>query len=338
MTPRVSLIIPAFNAAQHIDACIASVLAQSMNDYEIVVVDDGSTDATGEIVRAISDRRIRLVTQENRGQSAALNRGVSESRGNFIKFLDADDWINPPHVEAQLEALEGTTDAVASCRWGYFVDEPARPQVRPEHTNKDYDDPMEWLVDSLSLDEGMMGGWMWLIPRAVWDKSGGWDERLSLNNDFDFSIRLLLRSSGIRFATDAVYSYREGLGGALSTTRGRSALESAFATTSSGCRNLLDRENSERVRRLCADRWQRWIYAFYPSHPDLVAGAEAEVAKLGGSGLQIEGGRILQALVPLLGWKKVRRLQVLAHATPWRRIARMKARRRLKEINSGGAV
>lgn len=338
MSSLVSVVIPAWNAAATIRSSVSSALSQSIPEINVIVVDDGSTDDTAEIVQSIDDPRLSLVAQSNRGQSAALNAGAHVSRGQFIKFLDADDWINPTHLEAQLAALDGTTNTVASCRWGYFVDDPSRPFIRAERTNRDYEDPMAWLIDSLSLDEGMMGGWMWLIPRAVWNQTGGWKEELSLNNDFDFSIRLLLQSSGVRFASDAVYSYREGLGGALSTVRGRTALESAFRTTSSGCENLLSRENSERVRRLCADRWQRWIYAFYPAHPDLVAEAEAEVRRLGGSRLPIEGGRLLQALVPILGWKAVRRLQVLAYASPWRRVVRMKAQRRLREINGGGSA
>jgi glycosyltransferase involved in cell wall biosynthesis len=338
VTPRVSVVIPAWNAAPFIRSSIDSVLAQSVSDLELIVVDDGSTDDTSRAVGSVPDDRVRLIRQENGGQSAALNAGASAARGEFIKFLDADDWLNPRHIEAQLAALDATTDMLASCRWGYFVHDPARPQVRTEHTHRDYDDPMQWLVDSLSLDEGMMGGWMWLIPRSVWERSGGWDESLSLNNDFDFSIRLLLASKGIRFSPDAVYSYREGVSGALSATRSRAAMDSAFRTTESGCRSLLAREDSPRVRRVCADRWQRWVYQFYPEHADLAARAEREVAKLGGSDLRLEGGRVLDALLPVIGWKAVRRLQARAYESGWRRVLGWKAQRRLDAIARGGSA
>ena len=138
------------------------------------------------------------MTQENRGQSVAINRGVVESRGRFIKIVDADDWLNPRHLESQLSTLSDSEQAVSACRWGYFAEQADSPHVKTESTDHHYDDPLEWIVDSLSRDEGMMGGWRWLIPRTVWDRAGGYDERLSLNNDFHASIanpaRLLRRS------------------------------------------------------------------------------------------------------------------------------------------------
>ena len=332
MKPRVSVVIPAYNAAQFIRSSVESALSQTLADIEVVIVDDGSVDGTADVVRAIEDPRVRLVQQDNAGQSAACNRGATESRGDFLKFLDADDWLNPAHLEAQLAAGAGRDDIAVSCRWGYFVGHPGAPRIVPEHTNRDYDDPIDWIIDSLSLDEGMMGGWMWLIPRPVWDRSGGWDERLSLNNDFDFSIRLLLSSSGVAFARDAVYSYREGVHGALSATRGRAAMESAFNTTDAGCRRLLSREDSPRVRSVCADRWQRWVYVFYPQFPDLAERAEREVTRLGGSGLKLEGGTLLRLLEPVVGWRAVRRMQVRAYQGSWASVLQWKARRRLEEI------
>ncbi len=124
----------------------------------------------------------------------------STPHGAYIKLLDADDWMNPEHIEAQVESIRDAKDVVSSCRWGYFVEDFTRPVVRDEHSNQDYDDPLEWLIDSLQQDEGMMGGWKWLIPRSVWDRAGGYDRRLGLNNDFHFSIQLLLASKGVRFA------------------------------------------------------------------------------------------------------------------------------------------
>src|SRR5215211_5129990 len=100
MTPRVSVVNAAWNAATTIESTIRSTLAQTIGDIEIVVVDDSSTDRTGDIVSSVGDERVTLLRQSNKGQSAALNRGASSSRGEFIKFLDADDWINPSHLES----------------------------------------------------------------------------------------------------------------------------------------------------------------------------------------------------------------------------------------------
>ena len=208
--PLVSIVIPAYNAATYIGDALDAVLGQTYDAIEVITVDDGCTDDTAEIILSCRDDRIRYIRQQNQGQSAAINLGVQQSTGRFIKLLDADDWINAGHIEAQVAAIENREGAVASCRWGYFVEDFTKPAVFAEHSNRDYDDPLEWLIDSLRKDEGMMGGWKWLIPRKIWDKAGGYHPCLGLNNDFHFSIQLLLSSSGVRFANDAIYSYRKG--------------------------------------------------------------------------------------------------------------------------------
>jgi glycosyltransferase involved in cell wall biosynthesis len=333
LMPIVSVVIAAFRAEQFIESSIRSALSQTIDDLEVVVVNDGSDDGTEGVVRSIGDARVRLINQDNRGQSAALNRGAAESRGKYLKFLDADDQLNPLHLQSQLQVLENSTTDVASCRWGYFVSDANLLHIRDEITNRNYSDPLEWIVDSLSRDEGMMGGWMWLIPRYVWNRCGGWNEILSLNNDFDFSIRLLLASSGVRYAPDAVYAYREGVTEALSGRRTRAAMESAFLTTELGCTRLLERENSSRIASLCANRYQRWLYVFYPEFPDLAMRAEVKVRELGGSNVSIEGGRILRFLSPLIGWKAVRQIQIQAYRSGWAPILRWKSNRRLASLS-----
>jgi len=273
-----------------------------------------------------------LISQDNRGQSAALNRGIAESTGTYIKFLDADDLLNSGHIEAQVTALRGSLTEVASCRWGYFVDDPVSIHIRPERTDRDYDDPLDWIIDSLSLDEGMMGAWRWMIPRRILGRTRAWDERLSLNNDFDFSVRVLLAASGVRFAPAATYYYREGVSGSLSARRTQAAMDSAFLTTDLGCKALLAREDSPRVRRICADRWQRWLYSFYPEFPDLSRSAQQKVQELGGSAFRIEGGRVLRLLAPVIGWKTVRQIQSRAYRYGWQSVLKWKSRRRLDAL------
>jgi glycosyltransferase involved in cell wall biosynthesis len=332
-SPLVSIVMPVFNAERFVTDVIMAALTQSCTNLEVLVVDDGSTDSSSARIKQIRDSRLLYRQQSNQGQSAAINFGVALSQGEFIKVLDADDLINPEHIASQIEALNGRTDAVASCRWGYFVNDFRHPLVRSEVTQASYEEPLEWIVDSLTQDEGMMGGWMWLIPRQVWDRAGGYDSRLSLNNDFHFSIATLLASNGVCFAEDAIYSYRKGVAGALSGTKSRKAMESAFLTTDLGTRLLLERENSERIRQIAADRFQSWLFQFYPRFPNLVAAAESRIAELGGSSLQLQGGKLLKLLLPIVGWKGVRQLQTFARGCGWDRVLSAKARKRLSVFN-----
>lgn len=331
--PLVSVVIPAYNAAAYIGEAISAALDQSHSSIEVIVVDDGSTDETRHSVHSYRDPRLKYVFQENQGQSVAINSGVAKAQGQYIKLLDADDWINPEHIACQVEAINGRYDAVASCRWGYFVTDFKSPSVRSELTNASYHDPLQWIVDSLTHDEGMMGGWMWLIPRQIWNTVGGYDPRLSLNNDFHFSVATLLAANAVCYAKDAVYSYRKGVSGALSSSYGRKAMESALLTTDLGTQALLAREDSERIRHIAADRFQSWLFHFYPDFPDLAKAAEGRISELGGSNLRMQGGQMLKLLQPIVGWKGVRRLQTLAYRYGWRRMLDRKARQRLSGLD-----
>jgi glycosyltransferase involved in cell wall biosynthesis len=109
MTPRVSIIVPAYNAAAYLPYAIDSVLAQTYQDWEIVIVDDGSTDNTRAVVDAYRSRlrdRLQYIFQPNRGVSAARNHGIRAARGEFIALLDADDVWLPQRLELGVNALD----------------------------------------------------------------------------------------------------------------------------------------------------------------------------------------------------------------------------------------
>ncbi|TWW08757.1 hypothetical protein E3A20_21120, partial [Planctomyces bekefii] len=142
----------------------------------------------------------------------------------------------------------------------------------------------------------------------------------------------LLASGGVRFAPEAVYSYRKGLSGALSGTRSRKSMLSALRTTQQGCRLLLLREDSSRIRRLCADRYQRWAFDFFPEHPDLADAAERAATELGGSSVEFTGGWAGRTVSRLIGWRNTRRLQSLAVRAGWGQVRRLKRWWRLRRL------
>jgi glycosyltransferase involved in cell wall biosynthesis len=117
--PLVSVIIPVFNGERYVDDAVASVLAQRHHALEVIVVDDGSTDASADVVRRIVDARCRLVQQASSGAAAARNRGISESTGALLAFLDADDVWTPDTLERQLHAL--TAESEIDMVFGHYV-------------------------------------------------------------------------------------------------------------------------------------------------------------------------------------------------------------------------
>lgn len=113
MKPFFSVVIPVYNRARVIRDALESVLQQSFQDFEIIVVDDGSVDNSSARVAAMADGRVRLVVQHNSGASAARNRGIDLARGRFVAFLDSDDVFLPHHLEAMAGLLRGSQDLIA---------------------------------------------------------------------------------------------------------------------------------------------------------------------------------------------------------------------------------
>jgi glycosyltransferase involved in cell wall biosynthesis len=124
MMPAISVIIPLYNKAAHVRRAVASVLAQDCDDFEVIVVNDGSTDHGEEVVWQISDPRVRLIYQENRGPGAARNAGIRAARSNILAFLDADDEWLPHYLYTGLAALAHYPDAVAVTQ-GHLAGDPA---------------------------------------------------------------------------------------------------------------------------------------------------------------------------------------------------------------------
>jgi glycosyltransferase involved in cell wall biosynthesis len=127
----ISVVIPLYNKAPHIEHTLQSVLTQTFLPDEIIVVDDGSTDGGGEIVSALGDPRIRLIRQENQGVSAARNRGIQEARGELIAFLDADDTWKPPFLQEILQLRQRYPEAGAYVTAYEVINQDGAPEARP---------------------------------------------------------------------------------------------------------------------------------------------------------------------------------------------------------------
>jgi glycosyltransferase involved in cell wall biosynthesis len=123
--PRVTAVIPTYNAAPFIRRTVESVLAQSYKDFELIVVDDGSSDATAGIVAGFGDR-VRLIIQPNRGVSAARNRAIAEARGDLIAFLDHDDIWYPEKLEQQVHLMDTRPEVGLVYANANFIDESDR--------------------------------------------------------------------------------------------------------------------------------------------------------------------------------------------------------------------
>jgi len=307
----VSIIIPCHNAAPWLGATLASALGQTWPATDIIVINDGSTDGSLAVAREFEPRGVRVVDQPNRGASAARNHGLRLARGDFIQFLDADDLISPEKIGAQVELLrDRPSGTVATCAWGRFQDDPATTRFVDTAVFHDFF-PVDFLV--LAGDTGaMMHPSCWLLPRAVADRAGPWDESLSLNDDGEYFARTLLASTGMAYSVTGRSFYRSGLRGSLSQQRGERARRSQFRSLELITQHLLAAEDTARTRRAAANYFQRFIHDFFPVPTDLMEQATARVTVLGGSTLgQPPMGPRTAALATVIGWRNVWRLRHL---------------------------
>lgn len=303
----VSVVIPAFNAQDWVCDSIRSVLNQTWKDLEIIVVDDGSKDETISKAESISDSRVRVFRQENKGAAAARNRGLTQASGHFIQFLDADDWLSPDKIEKQIAALKAAPrGSVASCGWGKFVENPRTIRIDVEPV-WGLEDPIKWLVCSLT-GGGMMQPGCWLVPREVIEQAGPWDEELSLHDDGEYFTRVLLNSAGNVFVEGPVVGYRQ-VKCSLSRQRGEKAVVSALDVCRSRAQQLLMRQDSMEVRSALATQYAAFQYEFAHFEnkaTDLARGLQEE---LGCEPVNCFGGFYFRKLNELLGFRRAMALR-----------------------------
>lgn len=260
--PRVSIIIPTFNRRDCVIEAVRSVLTQTMPDFELIVVDDGSTDGTAEALRPFQPC-LRYIHQCNKGVSAARNRGIIAARGEWIAFLDSDDEWWPEYLETTLSAAEATPGLVAVSsdilietkealvslfRLRGLPAFPNQPMVVPRPLSA---------ITRINCSPSAM-----LVRRAALVDIGGFDESLAIYEDLDLGLRLALKGGWCWIDLPLAKAMRK-------TTSGLSSAHAADDSTSplalayiyEKCASRVELLDSERklVRRLLAK--QRFLLA-----------------------------------------------------------------------------
>jgi len=194
--PLVSIIIPAHNSSAYVAETIRSAVDQDYGRKEIIVVDDGSTDSTLDILRFFEHQeQIRVVTQVNAGAGAARNRGMKNANGTYIAFLDSDDFWVPGKLRLQIEYLEQKPKVSAvSSKWRvWHADAGGRfslPDLGP--VNKRFSTVPEdsgWIYTKLLLECRLLTSTL-VLRRSVMEQIGGFDEELARGQDYDYWLRL----------------------------------------------------------------------------------------------------------------------------------------------------
>jgi len=252
---RVSVVIPLYNKDKYILRTLESVFAQTCQDFEIVVVDDGSTDDGPLQVEALRDQRIRLIRQANAGVAEARNTGIRASQGEWVAFLDADDVWMPEHLKAQLEILERNPRVQwATGRYlRRLVNNAVVPIVEQAVFARQFDG--ELVQDGLLL---LPYGYLWtgviMIRRSVFAEVGGFDPGLRTAEDLDLWLRIAVRYPQLAYCDRQIAEYTVTVADSLSRQKvvnPHDLPHFSFARKHQPIADGLSEERVESIRAVC---------------------------------------------------------------------------------------
>ena len=218
--PQVSIVITAYNLMAYLPETIANVLQQTFTDFEVIVVNDGSTDNTAQWVSQIEDSRMRLISQSNMGLSGACNTGVKNATGEYITFLDADDLWEPTKLAQQVEILDNYPEVSIVSTWVTYINETG------ESTGRIVKPTAEGYIWQQMIEVNQIEcGSVIMLRRSCFDRVGLFDTNLkSYVQDWDMWLRLALHYQFKLIPQPLVY-YRQR---PSSSSRNLAAMERSF--------------------------------------------------------------------------------------------------------------
>ena len=183
--PKVTVVIPAYNAMTYLPATLESVLQQTFTDFEVLIINDGSTDGIAAWAAEIADARVKLISQENQGLPGARNTGITAAQGEYVAFLDADDLWAPTKLEQQVDCLDSKPDVGLVYTWTLLVDQQGKSTgtVTAAHIEGNV-----W--EKLLLGDVVGSGSSATIRRSCFEKVGLFDTELSSIEDCDMWVRI----------------------------------------------------------------------------------------------------------------------------------------------------
>jgi len=185
--PEVSVVIPTYNRKEMVQEAVESVLSQTYQDFELIVVDDGSEDGTGEVLREKFGERIIYLYQKNQGVSRARNRGIETSRGKYIAFLDSDDLWLKKKLERQVQFMQQNPEAMICYTDEIWIRRGVRVNPKKKHAKHS-----GWIYPQC-LPLCIISPSSVLMRRELLEEVGGFDPEFPVCEDYDLWLRVALR-------------------------------------------------------------------------------------------------------------------------------------------------
>jgi GT2 family glycosyltransferase len=303
-SPLVSILVPAYNKEEWIGETLESALAQTWENKEIIVVDDGSKDKTFEIAKRFQSRTVKVVSQENQGACAARNRAYFMCQGSYIQWLDADDILDPVKIEAQMKASAdgASSPCLITAAFGSFYYAKERARFHPNGLWRTLV-AVDWMLTKFQ-ENVWMNPTAWLVSRNLAEKAGGWDSRLSSSgvDDGEYVCRLVKHANVVEFRPEAKCYYRIGNLSSLNYNSGKS-LDSLFLGLRLSIEHLISIEDSVRARAAALGYLQHWFAFFYSGPSDLLRCVQDLAATLGGELVEPQFTRKFQPVRRVFGWR-----------------------------------
>ncbi|PSL01260.1 glycosyltransferase family 2 protein [Cecembia rubra] len=285
MLPLVSVIIPVFNKKDFVEEAVNSVLNQTYDNLEILLIDDGSTDGSTEILKDLALRypsKVKLIQQTNKGACHARNIGIQVSKGEYIQFLDADDILDSQKIEFQFEVLKSQPkDVLVFGRWEYFDDVIGDLDSENFSFYREHLKPFELLIE-LWTKQQMIASFAWLTSKLIINATGLWDENLTLNQDGDFFSRVVANSSKVVFVNDSLGYYRKPRYNNIITTKNFDSAKSLFKTFENYQNLILNFCSSPKTKKALIKNYEHFIYRMNAISPELCCRAFEKIKSLSG--------------------------------------------------------
>ncbi len=208
MSKLVSIILPVYNAEKYINQCIDSVLNQTYKNLELVIVNDGSTDLTDQLIKAYEDERINYIKKDNSGVSDSRNIGISNSHGEYIMFIDADDTFEFNMVEVLYKTIEKNEIDLVRCNYNFIRGKKSSFINFLDYTDKILDKKTikERIIPDILSHKIRGYVWLLLVRKSILEKVK-FDCKLKILEDTKFYIEIMLLCNRIMFINDNLYNY-----------------------------------------------------------------------------------------------------------------------------------
>jgi glycosyltransferase involved in cell wall biosynthesis len=298
----ISIIVPVFNSENYIADTIISCLNQTYSNFELILVNDGSTDNVETVINKFADKRIQYFKIENSGACNARNFGISKANGHLIQFLDHDDILEFDKIEHQVKQYKKFGENfIYSATMGSVSGKLKTIDKGYSLYERDFT-PQEYFETVLNQFGKYLTTGAWLVPAKLINSTYGWDSSAGLNDDGEYFMRIILNSSGIVFSKQSIFYFRRDVPNSLSKQfDNKQVYVKWFYSYCSYSDNFIKKFDATIAKELSWKALSIYYCKSYPHYPDLLEKCLNRIKDLGYTKPNANGGNLLIKIAKIIG-------------------------------------